>query len=97
MKSLVVAFALLGFAYSASAQKGELSTAKINYEKYVLKYNDKTNSIIASIIYKSKLIPKKSLNSQSFVKFCRSILAIGDYNILKANLEAFEYIYSNIY
>jgi hypothetical protein len=34
MKSLVFAFALLGFAYSASAQKGELSTAKTNYEKY---------------------------------------------------------------
>uniref|UniRef100_A0A6C0I936 FAD dependent oxidoreductase domain-containing protein n=1 Tax=viral metagenome TaxID=1070528 RepID=A0A6C0I936_9ZZZZ len=73
-----------------------LNRFSINYEKYVLKYNDKTNNIIASIIYKSKLIPKKSLNSQSFVKFCRSILAIGDYNILKANLEAYEYIYSNI-
>ena len=73
-----------------------LNRFSINYEKYILKYNDKTNNIIASIIYKSKLIPKKSLNSQSFVKFCRSILAIGDYNILKTNLEAFEYIYSNI-
>ena len=35
MKSLVFAFALLGCAYSASAQKGELSTAKSNYEKYI--------------------------------------------------------------
>jgi tetratricopeptide (TPR) repeat protein len=35
MKSLVFAFALLGCAYSASAQKGELSTAKTNYEKYI--------------------------------------------------------------
>ena len=35
MNSLVFAFALLGCAYSASAQKGELSTAKTNYEKYI--------------------------------------------------------------
>ena len=35
MKSLVFAFAFLGCAYSASAQKGELSTAKTNYEKYI--------------------------------------------------------------
>ena len=36
MKSLVVAFALLGITYSASAQKGELSTAKTNYEKFTM-------------------------------------------------------------
>lgn len=35
MKSLVFAFAFLGFTYSASAQKGELSNAKTNYEKYI--------------------------------------------------------------
>ncbi|MCX6166797.1 MAG: tetratricopeptide repeat protein [Sphingobacteriales bacterium] len=35
MKSLVFAFAFLGCAYSASAQKGELITAKTNYEKYI--------------------------------------------------------------
>lgn len=35
MKSLVFAFALLGCAYSASAQKGELSNAKTNYEKFI--------------------------------------------------------------
>jgi uncharacterized FAD-dependent dehydrogenase len=73
-----------------------LNRFSIKYEKYVLKYNDKTLAVIAGIINKSKLIPKKSLNSQSFVKFCRSILTITDYNILKNNLEAFEHIYNNI-
>jgi len=73
-----------------------LNRFSIKYEKYVLKYNDKTTAVISGIINKSKLIPKKSLNSQSFVKFCRSILTITDYNILKNNLEAFEHIYNNI-
>ena len=73
-----------------------LNRFSIKYEKYILKYNDKTTNVISGIINKSKLIPKKSLNSQSFVKFCRSILTITDYNILKNNLEAFEHIYNNI-
>lgn len=73
-----------------------LNRFSIKYEKYMLKYNDKTSAVISGIINKSKLIPKKSLNSQSFVKFCRSILTIIDYNILKNNLEAFEHIYNNI-
>jgi uncharacterized FAD-dependent dehydrogenase len=73
-----------------------LNRFSIKYEKYVLKYNEKTNTVISGIINKSKLIPKKSLNSQSFVKFCRSILTISDYNILKNNLEAFEHIYNNV-
>lgn len=73
-----------------------LNKFSIKYEKYILKYNEKTTTIISGIIYKSKLIPNKSLNSQSFVKFCRSILTISDYNILKNNLDAFEHIYSNI-
>ena len=73
-----------------------LNRFSIKYEKYMLKYNDKTTAVISGIINKSKLIPKKSLNSQSFVKFCRSILTITDYNILKNNLEAFEHIYNNI-
>jgi len=73
-----------------------LNKFSIKYEKYILKYNEKTTNIISGIIYKSKLIPNKSLNSQSFVKFCCSILAISDYNILKNNLDSFEHIYSNI-
>jgi hypothetical protein len=73
-----------------------LDRFSIKYDKYVLKYNEKTTNIIANILNKSKLIPKKSLNTQSFVKFCRSILTITDYNILKNNLEAYEHIYSNI-
>jgi thioredoxin reductase len=73
-----------------------LNRFAVKYEKYILKYNDKTATVLSGIINKSKLIPKKSLNTQSFVKFCRSILSIADYNILKNNLEAFEHIYSNI-
>jgi uncharacterized FAD-dependent dehydrogenase len=73
-----------------------LNRFAVKYEKYILKYNDKTTTVLSGIINKSKLIPKKSLNTQSFVKFCRSILSIADYNILKNNLEAFEHIYSNI-
>jgi len=73
-----------------------LNRFSIQYEKYSLKYNEKTIIVLTGIINKSKLIPKKSLNTQSFVKFCRSILSITDYNILKTNLESFEYIYSNI-
>jgi len=73
-----------------------LNRFSIKYETYSLKYNEKTTNVFSGIINKSKLIPKKSLNTQSFVKFCRSILSITDYNILKNNLEAFEHIYSNI-
>jgi hypothetical protein len=73
-----------------------LNRFSIKYEKYILKYNDKTTNILSGIINKSKLIPNKSLNTQSFVKFCRTILTISDYNILKNNLDSFEYIYSNI-
>ena len=73
-----------------------LNRFSIKYENYILKYNDKTKNILSGIINKSKLIPNKSLNTQSFVKFCRTILTISDYNILKNNLDSFEYIYSNI-
>jgi uncharacterized FAD-dependent dehydrogenase len=73
-----------------------LNRFSIQYETYILKYNEKTTNVLTGIITKSKLIPKKSLNTQSFVKFCRSILSITDYNILKNNLDAFEHIYSNI-
>ena len=42
------------------------------------------------------MISKKILNSQNFVKFCRSILSAHDYNLLKINIDNFEYIYDNI-
>ena len=38
----------------------------------------------------------KNINSQNFVKFCRSILSAHDYNLLKMNIDDFEYIYDNI-
>lgn len=73
-----------------------LNKFSINYNNYVLKYNDITHRIILNIINKSKLISKKILNSQNFVKFCRSILSPHEYNILKKNIDDFEYIYDNI-
>lgn len=73
-----------------------LNKFSINYSRYNLKYNDKTYSIILNVINKSKLIPKKSLNNQSFSKFCRSILSPYEYNILKSNIEDFEHIYDNV-
>ena len=44
-----------------------LNRFSIKYERYILKYNEKTINVLAGIINKSKLIPKKSLNTQSFV------------------------------
>lgn len=73
-----------------------LNKFSINYTKYNLKYNDRILNIILTIINKSKLIPKKSLNNQSFLKFCRTILSPNEYNILKVNIEDFEYIYNNV-
>ena len=73
-----------------------LNKFSINYVKYTLKYNENIYKIILNIINKSKLISKKILNSQNFVKFCRSVLSPHDYNILKMTIEDFEYIYDNI-
>jgi len=84
------------FNKSHSVYMQLLNRFSIKYEQYILKYNDKTANILSIIIDKSKLIPKKSLNTQSFVKFCRTVLTITEYNILKNNLDSFEYIYSNI-
>lgn len=68
MKSLVFAFALLGFAYSASAQKGELSTAKINYEKYVT-LKDAGSAVLAapSLTIAKSAIDKASANEKTAV------------------------------
>ena len=73
-----------------------LNKLSISYKKYSLKYNEKTYNILFNIINKSKMIPKKSLNMQNFMKFCRTILTTTDYNILKNNIEDFESIYNNI-
>tara|TARA_B100000795_G_C22806649_1_gene445390 strand:- start:12068 stop:13096 length:1029 start_codon:yes stop_codon:yes gene_type:complete len=73
-----------------------LNKFSISYNKYTLKYNDKTYNILFNIINKSKMITKKSLNSQNFVIFCRTILSTSEYNILKNNIEDFETIYNNI-
>jgi tetratricopeptide (TPR) repeat protein len=68
MKSLVFAFALLGFSYSASAQKGELSTAKINYEKYVT-LKDAGSAVLAapSLTIAKSAIDKASANEKTAV------------------------------
>ena len=73
-----------------------LNKFSIKYIKYVLKYNNKTSNILNNIINNSKMITKKSLNNQTFIKFCRTILNPNDYNILKNNIEDFEYIYNNV-
>jgi hypothetical protein len=73
-----------------------LNRFSINYSKYILKYNEKTLSILKNVINKSKHIPKKSLNMLPFDKFCSSILSPADYNILISNIDNFEYIYNNI-
>ncbi len=68
MKSLVFAFALLGFAYSASAQKGELSTAKINYEKFIT-LKDAGSAVLAapSLTIAKSAIDKASANEKTAV------------------------------
>lgn len=68
MKSLVFAFALLGCAYSASAQKGELSTAKTNYEKYIA-LKDAGSLALAgpSLTIAKTSIDKASLNEKTAI------------------------------
>jgi multidrug resistance efflux pump len=68
MKSLVVAFALLGITYSASAQKGELSTAKTNYEKYVT-LKDAGSAVLAapSLAIAKNAIDKASANEKTSI------------------------------
>ena len=75
-----------------------LNKFSIKYIKYVLKYNNKTSNILNNIINNSKMITKKSLNNQTFIKFCRTILNPNDYNILKNphfNLADNAFIYQN--
>lgn len=66
MKSLVFAFALLGCAYSASAQKGELSNAKTNYEKYIT-LKDAGSAALAgpSLTIAKASIDKASVNEKT--------------------------------
>ncbi len=68
MKSLVFAFALLGCAYSASAQKGELSTAKTNYEKFIT-LKDAGSLVLAmpSITSAKASIDKAAVNEKTAV------------------------------
>lgn len=68
MKSLVFAFALLGFTYSASAQKGELSTAKTNYEKYATLKDAGSAALAApSLAMAKSAIDKASANEKTAV------------------------------
>ena len=61
----------------------------------MLKYNDNTYKILFNIINKSKLISKKILNSQILLSFV-VLYYLHDYNLLKMNIDDFEYIYDNI-
>jgi hypothetical protein len=73
-----------------------LNKFNINYIPYHIKKNEKLTNIIAYIINKAKLIPKKNIISQSFAKFCKSVLSSYEYEVLKTLLYDFENIYSNI-
>lgn len=73
-----------------------LNKFNIRYDIKKIDVNDKLNSIISYIIQKSKLIPKKNLISQSFISFCKILLILNDYEILKNSIDNFEYIFSNI-
>jgi tetratricopeptide (TPR) repeat protein len=68
MKSLVFAFALLGCAYSASAQKGELNTAKTSYEKFIT-LKDAGSLVLAmpSITVAKASIDKAAVNEKTAV------------------------------
>lgn len=66
MKSLVFAFAFLGCAYSASAQKGELNAAKTNYEKFItLKQAGSETLARPSLISAKSSIDKVVLNEKT--------------------------------
>jgi len=68
MKSLVFAFALLGCAYSASAQKGELNAAKTSYEKFIT-LKDAGSLVLAmpSITVAKASIDKAAVNEKTAV------------------------------
>lgn len=66
MKSLVFALVLLGCAYSASAQKGELINAKTNYEKFAsLKDAGSANLAGPSLQAAKSSIDKAALNEKT--------------------------------
>lgn len=73
-----------------------LNKFSINYSKFAVKQNERLFNLIAYIIAKAKIIPKKNIISQSFGKFCRSILNAYEYDILQSNLPDYDCIYANM-
>jgi hypothetical protein len=73
-----------------------LNKFNINYSGFSVRQNERLFNILTSIISTSRLIPKKNIVSHSFAKFCRSILTAHEYEVLRNNLEDFDYIYANM-
>lgn len=73
-----------------------LKKFNVNYSAIAPNINHKLQMILAHIIARSKIVPKKSLYSQSFAKFAKTILSAYDYDILQGSLQNFEYIYNNM-
>jgi outer membrane lipoprotein-sorting protein len=70
-----------------------LDRFSIKYVKYNLNFNEKTMSIIHNVINKTKHIPSKILNVQTFDKLCNTILSQNDYLFLKNNISNYSSIY----
>jgi hypothetical protein len=73
-----------------------LNKFSINYSSFSIRQNERLFNLLTYIIAKSRLIPKKNIISQSFSKFCRSILNAYEYEILQNSLSDYEYIYANM-
>jgi hypothetical protein len=73
-----------------------LNKFAIKYSPFSIRENERLFNLMTYIVAKSRLIPNKNILSQSFAKFCKSILNAYEYEILRNNLEDFEYIYGNM-
>lgn len=73
-----------------------LNKFNIKYTSRTINRNEKIFNILSYIIQKSKLIPKKNLYSQTFFKFCKTLIMPHEYEVLKAALSDFEHIYTNM-
>lgn len=73
-----------------------LNKFNMKYSVFSVRQNENLNKLLTSIISTSRLIPKKNIISQSFAKFCKSILTAYEYEVLRNNLQDFDYIYANM-
>jgi hypothetical protein len=73
-----------------------LNKFSIKYSDYNLNFNEKIITIINNIINKTKHIPNKILNTQSFDKLCSTLLSQNDYLYLLNNINNYLQIYPYI-